>query len=46
MVFECDAYESICDTHRPLLFDQSSNGDPQLAGGLSHVGRSMAVFVN
>jgi hypothetical protein len=42
MMFECDAYESIRDRHRPL-FDQCRHGDPQLAGGMvfhSHVGRS------
>jgi hypothetical protein len=37
MVFDCDAYESIRDRHRPL-FDQGGNGDPGLAGGFSHVG--------
>jgi hypothetical protein len=41
MVFDCDAYESIRDRHRPL-FDQggNGNGDPgPVAGGFSHVGR-------
>jgi hypothetical protein len=35
MVFDCDAYESIRDRHRPL-FDQGGNGDPRLVGGFSH----------
>jgi hypothetical protein len=45
MVFDCDAYESIRDRHRPL-FDQGGTGDPGLVGGFSHVGRRMAEFMN
>jgi hypothetical protein len=45
MVFDCDAYESIRDRHRPLLFDQGGNGDwPVIFLMLGAV--CMAAFMN
>jgi hypothetical protein len=46
MVFECDAYESIRDRHRPL-FDLGGNGDPGWSVGSLMLGACrMAEFMN